>query len=409
MEKKIIVRTAFATYNLQRRIGEGGSGVVHQALYDENIPVAIKMLDPQKATNEKLKRFKNEYKFCARCTHPNIINVIDYGLSDKSEPFFVMPLYEYSLRHLIGNISPKDAINLFNKLLNGIEAAHQLGVVHRDIKPENILVKDKNQNLVIADFGIARFEEEELYTFVETKAHSRLANFQYAAPEQRSKGKTIDTRTDIFSLGLILNELFTSEVVQGTNFKTIRSVAEEYSYLDPVVDKMLQQEAKNRYQSIDEIKLDLIARGAEFISRQKINQLRDTVIPATDVDDPIVNVPMKIVSVDWDENVLRIILNHKINKNWVRALNSMDSYKHILGKEPRAFSFNDREASIHARSDQVQMIIDYFKVWITKTNKIYEQQLRQENELNEQRAHQALKQKIQNEEERLNVLKNLKI
>ena len=77
---------------------------------------------------------------------------------------------------------------LFSQLLNGVEAAHLRKVIHRDLKPENILYDPRGNRVIVADFGIAQFQEEELYTAVETKAEDRLANFQYAAPEQRKRG-----------------------------------------------------------------------------------------------------------------------------------------------------------------------------------------------------------------------------
>jgi len=192
MKKPKNLRTAFAVYSIQDCIGEGGSGLVYRAVDDADATVAIKILDSKKATRDKLKRFENEYRFCARNKHPNIIVVLDYGLTDGGDPFFVMPLYDHSLRQMVGKVEAKVAFELFTKLLDGVEAAHKLGVIHRDIKPENILIGNGGKNLVVADFGIARFEEEELYTAVETKDGSRLANFQYAAPEQRTRGKNID-------------------------------------------------------------------------------------------------------------------------------------------------------------------------------------------------------------------------
>ena len=104
--------------------------------------------------------------------------------------------------------------------------------------------------LALADFGTARFTEDELYTAVETKAQDRLANFLYAAPEQRVRGKNIDTRADIYAIGLILNEMFTHEVPQGSGYKTIASIAPEYSYLDEIVDKIIRQIPDERLNSI---------------------------------------------------------------------------------------------------------------------------------------------------------------
>lgn len=107
-----------------------------------------------------MKRFENEFRFCSRNKHKNIITVLDHGLTNDGAPFFVMPLFDGSLRGFIGGLEIKNAIEIFLSILNGVEAAHQLGVVHRDLKPENILIGDNGKDVVVANFGIAEFEEE---------------------------------------------------------------------------------------------------------------------------------------------------------------------------------------------------------------------------------------------------------
>ena len=236
--------TTFSRYVSTHPLGEGGSGFVFEVKDDNEQRFALKILKKQGITTEKRKRFKNEITFCQRASHPNIISVIDFGVVlDESIaiPFYVMPLYDCSLRNVIKDgLKPEDTIQIFSQLLDGIEAAHLQKIVHRDLKPENILFKTSDVQLALADFGIARFIEDELFTAVETKAQDRLANFQYAAPEQRVRGKDIDIRADIYAVGLILNEMFTQEIPQGTGYKTISSVSPEYSYLDEIVDKMIR-------------------------------------------------------------------------------------------------------------------------------------------------------------------------
>ena len=149
-----------------------------------------------------------------------------------------MPIYAGSLRNLLDRgIEPKSDFSTFAQILDGVEAAHLKGVFHRDLKPENVLYDQASDKLLVADFGIAHFGEDELYTLVETSPNDRLANFKYAAPEQRNAVMTVDHRADIFALGLMLNEIFTGEVPHGTGFKTIESVDPEYAYLDGLVRK----------------------------------------------------------------------------------------------------------------------------------------------------------------------------
>ena len=171
--------------------------------------------------------------------------MVDSGFvleGDLKMPFYVMPLYEASLRQVLtDNDSGSNRLVLYSEMLNAVEAAHFRSVWHRDIKPENFLCDSTGANIVLADFGIAHFEESELHTAVETKHAARLANFQYAAPEQRQKGGNVDQRSDIYAMGLLLNELFTGEVPQGTGFKRIAESNEAYAYLDDLVDQMIRQ------------------------------------------------------------------------------------------------------------------------------------------------------------------------
>ena len=91
---------------------------------------------------------------------------------------------------------------MFSKILDGVEAAHLRQIFHRDLKPENIPINPASGELVVADFGVAHFEEDDLIDSVQTKVGERLGNFEYAAPEQRRPGQVVDHRADIYSLGL---------------------------------------------------------------------------------------------------------------------------------------------------------------------------------------------------------------
>lgn len=303
--KPVIFETTFTHYTATDIIGEGGAGRVYRATDDAENVYAIKLLDSAKANREKVKRFKNEVFFSQRNKHQNIITVIDHGIfinGKKGSPFYVMPLYKGSLRTLLRTgIPPERVLFYFVQLLDGVEAAHLQKVIHRDLKPENVLYEETSDRLLIADFGIARFEEEELYTSVETSPNTRLANFQYAAPEQRSRGAGVDQRADIYALGLILNEMFTGRVPYGTGYKTISSVASDYGYLDEIVSAMLHQSAEERPESIEMVKNQLIGRKQEFVTRQRISDLKQTVVPVTDLDDPLIADPPHLVNFDYEQ------------------------------------------------------------------------------------------------------------
>ncbi|HEU5380133.1 MAG TPA: serine/threonine-protein kinase, partial [Ktedonobacteraceae bacterium] len=364
LSKPIIFETTFARFTGTDVIGEGGAGRIYRAVDDAGKAYAVKLLLGEKATGEKAKRFKNEILFCARNQHPNIIAVIDHGPfidGTKHSLFYVMPLYLKSLRTLMTRGIPQEKVlAYFAQLLDGVEAAHLQQVIHRDLKPENVLYDEQQDRLLIADFGIAHFEEEALYTSVETQPNARLANFQYAAPEQRTRGKTIDQRADIYALGLLLNELFTGQVPHGTGYKTIESVAPGYAYLDEIVAAMLRQSAAERPASIEVIKNELIGRKQEFITRQRISELKQTVVPVTDLDDQLVSDPPHLTGYHYEKGVLILYFQRPVNEKWRQALLHMGNHTALWNKGPEHFGFSGDQASIPAQENDIQQIIDYF-------------------------------------------------
>jgi serine/threonine protein kinase len=313
------LKSAFDTYTIEFRIGGGGSGEVFQVRDSENVAHAAKILDLGRANTKRLKRFKNEIYFCARSTHRNIVQVLGSGVADSGATFYVMPAYSGTLRDLIsGGIAPARVLPYFGQILDGVEFAHLQGVWHRDLKPENILLSRADDLLVVADFGIAHFEEDELLTAVETRDDERLANFVYSAPEQRTRGQQVDGKADIYALGLILNEMFSQRVPQGTSFRSIADVAADYGYLDDIVDLMLKQDPFSR-PSIRDVKRELIARGNQFLSLQCLNSLRTEVVPETEVDDPLVRSPVELTEVDYRSPNLIFKLSVAPPPNWVMA------------------------------------------------------------------------------------------
>ncbi len=312
---KVIYRTAFAEYTPKSSIGGGGSGDVYHVIDNNNNEFGLKLLEKAVIYSkkegawvigkEKFRRFKNETFFCIQNPHKNIVQVKDYGFIEKDTlniPFYVMPYYPKTLRKLIKETIPADKILVyFSQILDGVEDAHLRQVFHRDLKPENILCDPAQDLLVIADFGIARFHEEELATLVETRNGDRLANFQYAAPEQGIRGANIDHRCDVFALGLILNEMFTGQIIRGTGHVTIGKVAPKYAYLDDIVKKVRAQDPDNRYQSIDMLKLDLMEHAQGIFERQRMDNFTKEVIVTKIPEDPYVLTLNRILS---DRSVL---------------------------------------------------------------------------------------------------------
>jgi hypothetical protein len=257
-------RTALGAYTLGSPLGEGGSGKVFRVVDEDGSEHALKYLRPDGQTSQKSRRFKNELAFCLKNTHPNIITVEDWGLAqvnDVEVPFYVMPVYPQTLRTLMDQgTSPDLLMSIFLQILDGVQAAHVRGIWHRDLKPQNVLYDPITNRAVVTDFGIAHFAEGLLYTTIETRASDRLANFRYAAPEQRAN-RIVDQRADIYALGLILYEMFTGELLQGTSHKQIGSVHPHFGYLDSLVEKMSRQSPDDRPTSIGDIKEALNQKG----------------------------------------------------------------------------------------------------------------------------------------------------
>lgn len=363
-----MVQTAFSTYRLGGVLGEGGAGIVYEATDESDKPWAVKLLDPKRATSERRKRFKNEILFSERTRHPNIVPIVDHGVTVPSEgtaPFYVMPRYAGSLRAAMKSLGDAPRrLRYFDQILSGVEAAHLVGVIHRDIKPENIFMGRGRDGLVVGDFGIAHFTDEELYTAAETRDDRRLANFLYAAPEQRLRGEKVDARADVYAPGLLLNELFTGSVPHGTAYRLIGSMLPEYAWLDALVDTMLRQHSNERPASIEDVKRALIAYKQDYVVCQRLDELQNLVVPTTAVTDPLADAPLRLVDYGWANEKLTLILSGKVNQEWVQAFKTFNYRRAMMGKEPRMFSISGNRASIAAPEHEIQRTIDYLKEWL---------------------------------------------
>ncbi len=134
---------------------------------------------------------------------------------------------------------------------------------------------------------------------IHTAPSERLANFAYAAPEQRVPGREVDERADIYALGLLLNEMFTGEIPHGSGIRSIKDSAPEFAYLDALVDLMIQQQRDGRLQSVRKVKEELIGRGNHFVELQTLNRLKREVVPESSVSDPLIEDPIQIVATGY--------------------------------------------------------------------------------------------------------------
>jgi eukaryotic-like serine/threonine-protein kinase len=207
-------------YKLLEMLGEGGFGSVWAAEQREPVKrrVALKIIKLGMDTKQVVARFEAERQALAMMDHPNIAKVLDAGTTDTGRPFFVMelvkgiPITKYCDHEKLGT---KERLDLFIKVCHAIQHAHQKGIIHRDIKPSNIMVTLHDGVPVpkVIDFGIAKATQQELTELtIYTQHHQFIGTPAYMSPEQAEmSGLDIDTRSDIYSLGVLLYELLTGK------------------------------------------------------------------------------------------------------------------------------------------------------------------------------------------------------
>ena len=210
--------TLIGTYKLLQEIGHGGFGIVYMAEQQEPVrrQVALKIIKPGMDTREVIARFEAERQALALMDHPNIARVLDAGATSSGRPYFVMelvkgvPITEFC----DGNrLTTRQRLELFVTVCHAVQHAHQKGVIHRDLKPSNVMVTlhDGTPIPKVIDFGISkaisqRLTEKTLFT----RYGQMVGTPQYMSPEQAEmSGLDVDTRCDIYSLGVLLYELLT--------------------------------------------------------------------------------------------------------------------------------------------------------------------------------------------------------
>jgi serine/threonine protein kinase/tetratricopeptide (TPR) repeat protein len=223
--------TRIGPYKLLQLIGEGGFGSVFMAQQDQPVQrtVALKIIKLGMDTRQVIARFEAERQALAMMDHANIARVLDAGATDSGRPFFVMelvkgdPIVEYCDKN---NLSVSDRLDMFAQVCAAVQHAHTKGIIHRDIKPSNILVsmQDGRPNTKIIDFGIAKATTAQLTNKTLYTEHRQfIGTPEYMSPEQAEGSMDIDTRTDVYSLGVLLYELLTGTTPFSTG--ELRSAA----------------------------------------------------------------------------------------------------------------------------------------------------------------------------------------
>jgi serine/threonine-protein kinase len=263
-------------YKVIRKLGAGGMANVYLAEDQElGRRVAIKILNDRHANDEQfVERFRREAKNAAALSHPNVVSIYDRGDAEGTYYIAMEFLDGRSLKELIVSRGPAPvnvAVEYARQILSALRFAHRHGIVHRDIKPHNALV-DSEGRVKVTDFGIARAGASQM-----TEAGSIVGTAQYLSPEQ-ARGGSVDQRSDLYSLGIVLYELLTGTVPFNGDtpveiaMKHLSQTPEPPSAkrpdlpreVDLVVMRALAKDPDDRYQSAEEMDADLerVARGA---------------------------------------------------------------------------------------------------------------------------------------------------
>src|SRR6516225_9749187 len=255
-------------YKLLQQIGEGGCGIVFMAEQETPVRrrVALKIIKPGMDTKRVIARFEAERQALALMDHPNIAKIFDAGTTESGRPYFVMELVpgvkitEYCDQH---SLTTPERLKLFEQICLALQHAHQKGIIHRDIKPSNILVTATEQGAalpVVIDFGIAKATTNQQLTdkTLFTAFEMLVGTPAYMSPEQAAiTGVDVDTRTDIYSLGVLLYELLTdstpfdTQALLKSGLDEIRRVIREQEPVPPStrLSKLTEADLKTVAQS----------------------------------------------------------------------------------------------------------------------------------------------------------------
>jgi serine/threonine-protein kinase len=293
-----MVSRSISHYRILNKLGAGGMGEVYLA-EDSRLDrkVAVKILGEEFNSNEdRLRRFIAEAKAASALNHPNIITVYDIGEAESGNHFIATEYIEgETLRHHIegSRIKTREVLDIVVQVASALAAAHQAGIIHRDIKPENVMLRPDGYVKVL-DFGLAKLTEKQPLTADSqagtiarkaTDPGTVMGTVQYMSPEQ-ARGKEVDARTDIFSLGIVLYELVAGRAPFAGESSTdvlaaildreppplARFVDDLPQELQRIVSKCLRKDRDARYQTMKDLLLDLKELRDELALEAKLER-----------------------------------------------------------------------------------------------------------------------------------------
>lgn len=253
-----------------RALGIGGMGTVYEVEHElTRHRRALKLLHPQFATNHQaVARFLREASAAGRIGSPHIVETFDAGLLDTGEPYLVMEMLDgCSLADLLeesGRISERDAIDWIAQASDGLQAAHDAGIIHRDVKPDNLFI-ERSGRVKILDFGISKFDPT-LTGEKQLTGDLTLGTPYYMAPEQTSKTSSVDARADVYALGVVLYECVTGSRpfeaetypqlivrIHLGDYTPASSLCPTAALLDAIIAKAMARKPEERFQTPAEL------------------------------------------------------------------------------------------------------------------------------------------------------------
>src|SRR5690606_3684992 len=220
-EPDLVGREIAGRYRITKKLGEGGMGAVYRGeQLSLKRAVAVKVLRPELGSNQMiLRRFNAEAEAVAKLSHPNTVNIYDFGQDTDGSLFIAMGCVEgRALRAVVQReapVPPRRALAIALQVAASLSDAHAHSIVHRDLKPDNVMLQERGRQkdvVRVLDFGIAKLREDDRGTQVAmTQAGDMLGTPQYMAPEQ-IRGEAIDGRTDIYALGCMIYEMVTGRM-----------------------------------------------------------------------------------------------------------------------------------------------------------------------------------------------------